>query len=222
MKDLNTTLSNDSSMSVDKSKIVQSEAIEKKRLLNTEISKEESQTLSNIPIPLEYKNRKLYCRIWDETGTRTLVKPKKVPYGIPFFSAKVGGRDRYFKINYNTRGMIKSIDGRMFYDTAFDNATGGYALRNYEFPEDIDSEEAYTIFKNNAVNMYVKKGGIPMIYLMVAMGIALVAMIMIIAVVPAGLQAQDQVKELDKQVTVLKAQNQVLQKQANELSGLAK
>jgi len=146
------------------SKIEQSPALDKKKLLNTEISESESKAMSNVPIPEDYKGYKLFCRVWNETGTRTLGKPKKVPYGMPFFSAKVGGKMRYFKINYYTLGMIKNINGRMFYDTVFDNSTGGSALRNYEFPEDMNSEEAFTIFKNNAVNMYVKKGGIsPMV-----------------------------------------------------------
>lgn len=153
------------------------------------------------------------CRLWNEKGTRTIAKPKKIPYGMPYFTSKIGGKQRYFKVNYYTEGMIKNIDGKMYYDTAFDNSVGGFALRNYEFPEDMDSEEAYTIFKNNAVNMYVKKGGIPMLYLLVAMGLAFACIIAVIATVPAGLKASEQVKDLDNQVTSLRQQNAVLQQQ---------
>lgn len=191
----------------------------KKSKDDIELTEEQAKFLSEIPIPEEYKKKKLYCRMWNEKGTRTIGKPKKVTYGTPFFTTRIGGRQRYFKIIYNTEGMIKLIDGKFYYDTTYDNTLGGLALRNIEFPEDMMSEEAYTTFVNNGVNMYVKKGGIPLLYLMVAMGMVLVMAIAIIATVPAGMQAQEQVKQLDTQITALKQRNIVLEQQVQQFTG---
>lgn len=188
-------------------------ALKKEPSENIELTEEQIKILAEIPIPTEYKNKKLYCRVWNEDGTRTLRKRIKIPYGKPYFSCKIGGKDRFFKINYETRGLIKVIDGRMYYDTAFDNALGAFALGNIEYPEDMDSAEAYTTFKDNAVQMYVKKGGIPLLYLMIAMGMVMIMAIAIIATVPSGLSASEQVKDLDAQVTELRQQNAVLQQQ---------
>ncbi len=183
----------------------------KKSKDDIEITEEQAKYLSEIPIPDEFKKKVLYCRIWNENGTKTIGKSKKITYGTPYFTMKVAGRKRFFKINYSVQGMIKNIDGKLYYDTTYDNTLGALALRNVEFPEDMMSEEAYTSFVNNAVNMYVKKGGIPLTYLLIAMAMVLVMGVAIIATVPSGMNAQKQVEELDKQVTVLKQQNAVLQ-----------
>lgn len=183
---------------------------------NVELTTEQVKILEAIPVPPEYKGKKLHCRIWNEEGTRTIRRPVTIPYGKPYFTCKVGTKDRFFKVNYSTKGLIKVIDGKMYYDIAFDNSLGALALGNVEFPEDMDSEEAFTVFKNNAVQMYVKKGGIPLLYLLFAM-IAVTAMAFaIIATVPAGLQAQDNVKFLDSQVTQLKKDNAILQQQLSQ------
>lgn len=186
---------------------------------NIELTPEQVKIMENIPIPPEFKNKRLYCRVWNEDGTRTLRKAVKAKYGQPFFTAKIGGLSRYFKINYETKGFIKVIDGKMFYDCAFDNTVGAFALGNREFPEDMDSAEAFTVFKDNAVNMYVKKGGIPLLYLLFAMVAVIVMAIAIVATVPAGLSAQENVKDLDAQVTTLKQEKAVLQQQLNNLIG---
>src|SRR5688572_25843469 len=163
-----------------------------------ELTPSQVKIMESIPIPPEFKGKKLTCRIWDKDGLRTLRKGIKIPYGKPYFNCKIGSKDRFFKVNYNN-GFIKVIDGKMYYDTAFDNTLGAFALRNIEFPEDMDSEEAFTVFKNNAVNMYVKKGGIPLLYLLICMIMVTVMAFAIIATVPAGLQAQENVKDLDNQ-----------------------
>lgn len=191
--------------------------LQKKQLQNVELTPEQIQIMENIPIPEEFKNKKLFCRIWNEDGTRTLRKPVKIPYGRMFFTAKIGGKNRYFKVNYITKGFIKNIDGKMYYDIAFDNSLGAFALGNIEFPEDMDSEEAYTVFKDNAVNMYVKKGGIPLMYLLFAMIAVIVMAIAIVATVPSALTAQEQVKDLDAQVTSLKQNNAILTQQNAQL-----
>ena len=183
---------------------------------NVELSQEQIAILENIPIPPEYKGRKLKCRIWNEDGTRTIRRPVTIPYGKPYFTCKIGTKSRFFKVNYMTKGMIKNIDGKLYYDIAFHNSLGALALGNIEFPEDMDSAEAYTVFQDNAVNMYVKKGGIPLLYLLIAMGMVLVMAMAIIATVPAGLQASDNVKDLDAQVTQLKKDNAVLQQQLSQ------
>lgn len=188
----------------------------KESLDNVELTAEQVKILEHIPVPPEYKKKKLICRIWNEEGTRTIRKPIKITYGKPYFTCKVGTKDRFFRVNYSTKGIIKIIDGKMYYDIAFDNTLGGIALGNVEFPEDMDSEEAYTVFKNNAVNMYVKKGGIPLMYLLVAMIAVTVMAFAIIATVPAGLQAQENVKFLDEQVTQLKKDNAILQQQLTQ------
>lgn len=168
-----------------------------------------------VPIPPEYKNKRLICRVWDEKGIRTISKAKKITYGQPFFNVKIGKKDRLFKVNYNTEGMIKVIDGKMYYDTTFDNSVGGLSF--HEFPEDMDSEEAYTIFKNNAINLYVKKGGIPPMVLYICLAVAFVSMIGIIVTVPSALDASSQKDELDKLATVLKQENAVLKQQVASL-----
>lgn len=180
---------------------------------NVELSQEQIAILENIPIPPEYRGKKLKCRIWNEDGTRTIRRPVTIPYGKPYFTCKIGTKSRFFKVNYMTKGMIKNIDGRLYYDIAFHNSLGALALGNIEFPEDMDSAEAYTVFQDNAVNMYVKKGGIPQIYLLVAMAVAGICMIGVIATVPSALTAQEQVKDLDTQVTTLKQENAVIKQQ---------
>lgn len=191
----------------------------KKSKDDIELTPEQARYLETIPVPEEYKKKTLHCRMWNEKGNRTIGKPKKITYGKPYFTMKIAGRDRYFKVIYNIEGMIKNIEGKLYYDTTYDNSLGALALRNVEFPEDMLSEEAYTVFINNAVNMYVKKGGIPLLYLLIAMIMVVVMAIAIVATVPAGLGAQDQVKELDKQVTALKGQNLALQSQLQAYTG---
>jgi len=177
-----------------------------------------AQRIEQSFIPPELKGKKLYCRVWSDTGengTPQVLARKTLKYGTPEFHVKIGGKDRVYKINYISRGIIKQDSKKLIYDVHFLNTVGGLSF--HEFPEDMDSEEAYTVFKNNAVNMYVKKGGIPMWYLLIAMGVALVGFIAIIAVVPSALQAQDEVKQLDALVTQLKGQNAVLQAQNEQL-----
>lgn len=182
----------------------------KNKLLNAEITEQQASELKNIELPPEFKGKKLYCRVWNEKGTRTLARPKKIPYGMPYFTTKIGGKNRFFKVNYYTDGMIQNIEGKMYYNIAFDNTVGGFALRNHEFPEDMASDEVYTAFVDNGLQMYVKKGGLPMIYFAIAMIVALVCVIAVLATVPAGLGAQENVKVLDAQVTALKGENLAL------------
>lgn len=152
--------------------------------------------------------KKLLCRVWSDTGENTtpqVLAKKKITYGQPTFAVKIGSKKRYFKVNYTTKGVIKQDGKLLIFDTHFSNTIG--ALSFYEFPEAIDSDIAYTVARDNAVDMYVKKGGIPMLYLLIAMAVAMVAFIAIIVVLPPALQAQEQLKELDKQVSVLKQEN---------------
>lgn len=162
--------------------------------------------------------KKLVCNVWSDTGvksTPTRLARKTVKYGAPHFIVKIGGQQRFFKINYETKGMIKQAGKQLVYDTHFSNTVGGLSF--YEFPEAMDSDQAYTVFRNNAVDMYVKKGGIPFLWLILAMAVALVAMVAMMATVPSALSANDQVKELDAQVTALKNTNQALEHENNTL-----
>lgn len=164
------------------------------------------------------KNRKLICRVWASPDEPFSLAKKTVKYGTPSFHVKIGGKDRLYKINYTADGCIKQEGKKLYYDTSFSNTTG--ALRFFEFPEDMDSEEAYTALENNAVNMYVKKGGIPLMYLMVAM-LAVVAMAFaLIFIVPPSLQAQEQVKELDAKITTLTKDNTILRQQLQQEQGV--
>lgn len=172
-------------------------------------------------IPPEFKGRKIICRIWSDNGknaTPMVLAKKKIKYGQPDFSVKIGGKMRMYKMNYRTKGLIKQDGKFLYYDIHFSNALGGLVF--YEFNEDVDSEEAYTVFKNNAVNMYVKKGGIPAILLYVSF-IALIIMAVALAYVsPTTINMQTQVKELDTQITTLKQQNAILQQQLNNALGV--
>lgn len=162
--------------------------------------------------------QKLLCRVWSDTGensTPVRLAKKTIKYGAPNFSVKVAGKDRFFKINYEEKGLIKQDGKQLVYDTHFNNTVGGLSF--HEFPEAMDSDQAYTVFRNNAVDMYVKKGGIPFLWLVLALGVAMVAMIVMVLTVPSALQAGEQMKELDEQVTALKNTNQALQDENNSL-----
>lgn len=158
--------------------------------------------------------KKIICRVWNEEHDDVLAKTE-VKYGAPYFNVKIGGRDRKYKVNYNMKGCVKQ-DGKLFlYDTVFDNTVGALKFHSFSKHEVMDSDEAYQVFENNAVKMYVSKGGIPLIYLAIAM-IAVVAMaIAMIATVPSGLQANENVKFLDQQITQLRQQNAILQQELN-------
>src|SRR5574341_214589 len=182
------------------------------------MSRTENADSSEQVLEPSFKGKKLICRVWDNPKDPYCMAKKKVTYGSPYFKAKIGGKDRLYKINYNTEGCIKQDGKQLIYDTTFKNTTG--ALRFFEYPEDMDSEEAYTALENNAVNMYVKKGGIPMWYLLIAFAVAGVGFVALIAIVPSALQAQDEVKQLDLQVTQLKKDNAVLSAQLASQGGI--
>lgn len=163
-----------------------------------------------IPQP-HLKGKKIICRVWSDDGKNgmpVVVARKKVKFGTFKFEVRGLGNPRYYKINYPT---LKQ-DGKNFvYDTHFSDAIG--ALTFHRFPEEMPSDEAYNIFEYNAVNAYVKKGGIPLYYLLIAMGVAMVAFLAIIFVIPPALQAQEAMKDLDAQVTI---KNQQLNALATE------
>ena len=175
-----------------------------------------------IPLP-EHKGKHLYVRVWggsrgernDLTQPHLVAKPKKIPYGQPSVSMKIGGKERLYKINYQTDGMIKQEGKRLYYDTHFLNQVGG--LRWYEFPEDLDAEEAYTVFKNNGVEMYVKKGGISTKILIMILAITAIAMVgvMVMASYTFPTMQQNTVNEknniaLSNKIDQLRAQVQSL------------
>lgn len=114
--------------------------------------------------------KKLKVKIWSNNGeheTPRVLHTAKTKYGQPHVTWRAKGGKRMYQIDYEHKGAIKQDGKSLIYDTVFDNAVG--ALTFYEHDEDIDSGQAYTMFLNSAVNMYVKKGGIPLIYLIVAM-----------------------------------------------------
>lgn len=77
------------------------------------------------------KSKKIYCRVWSSAKEPIVLARKKVKYGSPTFDAKIGGKNRTFKINYDHEGCIKQDGKKFYYDTAFDNMTG--ALSFHEF-----------------------------------------------------------------------------------------
>jgi len=171
-----------------------------------------------LPIPPEYKNKKLIVKIWSDTGengTPQVLFKRTVKYGTPFVTAKIAGKDRLFKINYRTKGVIKQDGKKLYTDIHFLNAVGSLAF--YEFKEDMDSEEAYTIFKNNAVNMYVKKGGISPMTLYICIG-AICAMGIGYAIVSPYIIQSIQQHEVDiKDLTSASAKIQALRDQVVKL-----
>ena len=173
-----------------------------------------AQEEPEIIIPPEFQNKKLICRVWSNTGeqsTPNLLGKKKVKYGVPEFSIKIGGKMRLFRIIYKIKGVIKQEGKHLYYDTVFNNTTG--ALAFYEFPEDMDSEESYTVFKNNAVNMYVKKGGIPAILLYISFLAVIILAVALAYVSPYVASSQQTIEQLDSQITQLKQNNAILQQQ---------
>lgn len=156
--------------------------------------------------------KKILCKVWNNDMDEVLGKAT-IKYGTPYFNVKIGNQKRKFKVNYNTEGTIKQ-DGKMYvYDTNFDNTVG--AMRFYSFSEHevIASDEAYTVFDNNAVKLYVQKGGFPPIYLAIAMIAVIIMAFAFILTVPEGLTAIEQRDILDKQITALKQENAVLKQQ---------
>lgn len=151
----------------------------------------------------------ILCQVWNDKLDNVLAR-KKVKYGTPYFNVKIGGRTRRYKINYDTDGVIKQNGKLWVYDTDFSNTIGAMKFSSFSEHEVLDSDEAYQVFENNGVKMYVSKGGIPLLYLAICM-IAVVAMAFaIIATVPSGLSASEQRDELDKQITALRQENAVL------------
>lgn len=180
---------------------------------------EPSNEDNEVVLPSELRNKKLVCRLWSDTGENSMpsvLARRKVRYGQPTFNAKIGGKDRFYKINYKKAGAIKQEGKQLYYDTHFLNTVG--ALSFNEHDEDVDSEEAYTVFKNNAVNMYVKKGGIPPMLLYIAFAMVMVLVVVIAYIAPSFVSATQSMEELDKQVTALKQQNAILQQQ-NTVTG---
>lgn len=155
----------------------------------------------------ELKGKFLWVRVWGGSRSQIkndgdngnsviiphphlLAKPKKIPYGKPEVVFKIGGKERLYRINYNTEGMIKQEGKRLYYDTYFNNTVGG--LRLYEYPEDMDAEETYTAFKNNGVRMYVEKGGIKMIVLIIVAIFGMVGLVGLVIMAPYTANANAQ------------------------------
>lgn len=127
--------------------------------------------------------KKLRVKVWSNNGeneTPRVLTTLKTKYGQPAVTWRAKGGKRMYQIDYEHKGAIKQEGKTLVYDTVFDNAVG--ALTFYEHDEDIDSGQAYTMFLNSAVNMYVKKGGIPLLYLIIAM-IGMVVMVGILGYV---------------------------------------
>jgi len=127
-------------------------------------------------IPHDITGKKLIIRAWSQEGYKTPAKVlayKKIRYGAPHAILKVAKVQRMYKINYEHMGGFKQIGRRLYYDTMFDNATG--ALSYSEFPEDVDSTQAFDMFKDSAVKAYVAKGGLKMIYFIIAITGAMLA-----------------------------------------------
>lgn len=161
---------------------------------------------------IQIKGKKILCRVWNNQHDKVLAK-KTIKFGAPYFNVKIGGRDRKFKVNYQMQGCIKEDNKVFLYDTEFDNTVGGMKFHSFSEHEIMNSDESYQVFENNAVKMYVSKGGIPLLYLAIAM-IAVVAMAFaIIATVPSGMSASQQRDELDEQITLLRQENAVLKQQ---------
>lgn len=156
--------------------------------------------------------KKILCRVWNKDMDDVLAKTT-VKFGTPYFNVKIGNQKRKYKINYNADATIKR-DGKIFlYDTDFDNTVGAMRFYPYSDYEVIASDEAYTVFDNNAVKLYVQKGGFPPIYLAIAMIAVIVMAFAMILTVPDGMNASQQRDVLDAQVTALKQDNAVLRQQ---------
>lgn len=162
--------------------------------------------------------KKILCRVWNKEMDTVLAR-KTISFGTPYFIVKIGNQKRKFKVNYNAESTIKQ-DGKMYlYDTDFDNTVGAMRFYSYSEHEVIASDEAYTVFDNNAVKLYVQKGGFPMWYLAVAMIAVVVMAFAFILTVPDGMQAIEQRDTLDKTVTSLRQENAVLKQQLQQQSG---
>lgn len=167
---------------------------------------------------VQLTRKKIICRVWNKEKDKVLAK-RTIKYGQPYFNCKIGGRDRKYKVNYDMKGCVKEDTKVFLYDTTFENTVGAMRFFGFSQHEVMNSDESYQVFENNAVKMYVSKGGIPLLYLAICM-IAVIAMAFaIIATVPSGMQASAQRDELDKQITVLRQENAVLKSQLGTRGG---
>jgi hypothetical protein len=164
--------------------------------------------------PPEYHGKKLIVKAWSgDLDNPSVLQRRTIKYGQPSVTMRIAGKDRLYKINYLDKGLIKQDGKNLVYDTHFLNTVGG--MRFHEYPEDIDSEEAYTVFKNNGVDMYVKKGGISQRIFLLLLAMVSIGMVVsaVLAIYTINAQAQSAVDaknliSLSGKISALEAQVQ--------------
>lgn len=126
---------------------------------------------------------KIEVRLWstrDGKGRDKIVKKKKIPFGKKYVSFKPTRKSetRFYQINYDE---LKEDKKFYIYDTDVLNSLGALAFHKY--PERVDSVNSQKMLVDTAVDMYVKKGGIPLWYLLIAMiGIIVLAVAVLVVV----------------------------------------
>lgn len=116
-----------------------------------------------------FMKKKILCQVWsNDGGIDKIIASRKVSYGSTDFTINTGRKTRRrFQIQYDPKiGALKQGKKFFIYDTYFDNSLGSCSF--HEYKEKVDSKQAETMLQDGAVDFFIAKGGIPMIYLLFA------------------------------------------------------
>ena len=157
-----------------------------------------------------FKSNRIICRAWllGENGSRDKLidKPKKVKVGKTFF---VAGGKRYF-INYDE---LREGKKHYEYDTNALNAVGSLSWHDTEKNNPVSPTQADLMLKDGMVKTFMGKGGIPVMYLLVAMIVVSIALAGVMYCVSQLQTLQAQLTNQIAQNTALKTENQALKTQ---------
>ena len=179
------------------------------------------ESTSNIEFDSQGKTpNKIIVQVWllrYGKGRDRLVAQKKVPMGTEYVEITPKGfglfihrksDKRRYQINYQD---LKETPKGYLYMTDVTNTLG--ALSFGEYPKHVDSRREQKLIVDNNVRMYVEKGGIPLLYLLIAMMGMVVGMGVSAFFGIQYFQIQDMNTQLDTLVTNLKAENAILRSQ---------
>ena len=126
-----------------------------------------------------YGKKKILCQVWhhDEQNIPHLIASKKVGFGEPDFTVQIGGKGflskkhkRRFMIVYDPKiGGLKQGKKGFIYDVNFEHANEPLSFHKFKEAKMVDSKQADTMLQDGAVDFFIAKGGIPMMYLLFAM-----------------------------------------------------
>lgn len=162
---------------------------------------------------------KILLQVWHvdiQAKTRPYRVAKKwFKYGKKYVTLRIAGLERKYQIDYHDVGAFKQSGKHYVYDVDFTNAIG--ALSFYPYPKEVDSRQAEIMLQDGAVDSYIKKGGIPLYYMLIAMvGIIVVAGALAF-ILPDYLGTRDLAEKMIAENNNLRNSNQQLVRQVGEL-----